>query len=96
MAASIEFSVVYSGSSEATSSAPLVSPGCELLQDPDDVVIDKASIRVAVSYPLSREFLFTVTPPNGAASFTRVGLVKTNSTLYQRICDEETGYGMRG
>lgn len=101
MAVSIEFAVRrpllegFSEQGDEEEASPYVSlkyPEMDIedLQDADEIDIDKPSIRVAASYPLSREFLFKVSPPSEAASFTRAGLVKAISTLYHNIYNEET------
>lgn len=59
------------------------------MQNPDDVVIDKPSIRVVFNYPLAAEHVIELQPPFGAPNFTRVGLGKAISMQYQRIYEEE-------
>ncbi len=95
----IEFKVVFSdaaqgeyGSTEDPSSyIHLCDPTRDIEQmlNPDDIVINKKSIRVSVVYPLEREHIFPLKAPRGSSGFSRAQLARTISKLYQHIYDEE-------
>lgn len=68
----------------------LADPAADLegMVDAEQIVIPRASIRVAVDYPLREEHVFTL-DSDDAAGFRRRELALKIALLYQRIYNEE-------
>ena len=70
----------------------LADPPLSCILDGDYIVIYDTEIMVAVSYPLRKEFVFTVKAPDGAQGFSRCSLVQAISDLYKDIYDDDGRY----
>jgi len=59
------------------------------LQNGEEIVINKPSIRVEFNYPLAKEHILELVPCDGNHYFTRATLAKTIALKYQEIYQEE-------
>jgi hypothetical protein len=61
----------------------------EFLQDADEKVIDEASVKVVIDYPLAEAHVFDLQAPNGEY-FTRASLASAIAAQYQEIYAAES------
>ncbi len=60
-----------------------------MMQNKDDIVIQKGQISVVFSYPLDKEYVLTLFASEGKDHFTRGDLARAVGTKYQQIYREE-------